>query len=44
MIERICLICHKPIKVTKVKVRTVCQGHSEKEQDAWLKNAGIAEA
>ena len=24
-IQRICLVCHKPIKVTKNKVKTVCQ-------------------
>lgn len=24
-IERICLICNKPQKETKIKVRTVCQ-------------------
>lgn len=28
-IERICLICHLPIKATKIKVNTVCQGHEE---------------
>lgn len=25
LIERICTKCHKPIKKTKVRVRTVCQ-------------------
>jgi hypothetical protein len=25
MIERICLTCHKPKKVLKIRVKTVCQ-------------------
>lgn len=28
-IERLCLICGKPIKLTKIKVKTVCQGHAD---------------
>lgn len=30
-IERLCPVCHKPIKKTKRKVRTVCNGHEETE-------------
>ena len=29
MIERLCPICNLVIKVTKHKVKTVCNGHTE---------------
>jgi hypothetical protein len=37
-VEHLCLQCGKPIKQTKVKVKTVCNGHDE----PWLSDADIA--
>lgn len=26
--EHLCHVCHKPIKETKIKVKSVCNGHT----------------
>jgi hypothetical protein len=39
MIERICNTCHLPIKKTKNKVKTVCQGHVPSVAIEAIKNS-----